>query len=358
MERLKREEQEKEKALVAVLFQNGLGNFIMMTPAIQALAEMYEAKVDIVLDDSWKDSRRASVIEFCEQWPLINDVIEFENGLDAKKYVRLFYSYHGEKSSAFNFFEKNAGYEGAHINWRAEKLHEVDFYMNDVFNLGYKGPVPKQHCISGGGSGLGRVNYGHEEHLKIGFCNGFFAGSKWKWERKGWPHFPELAESLRKFFDKGKLKIILFGKGKVEAEWADTIKAEGKTIFDIVDRTAIGGTIQVLRKCDLFITTDTGLMHLADAIGVPTIALFGPTVASKNGPYNREHRIARSPLQCAPCQGTHLFHSCEENRCMKELTAGMIMSVIREYIVDLVARGKLGISSEQPHNLKPCLLRW
>lgn len=328
---------------VAVHFQNGLGNWIQLTPAVQALAELYDAKVDVVLDAEWKDSRRASVTGYCEQWPLINEVKNLQDGFDRQDYAQLYYTLHGENSETKRYFLGNAGYEASKVNWRAEKCNEVDYYMNEVYRLGYRGKVPDLYCIPGRmpSDDFSSLMQGRDkEAFRIGFCNGYFAGSKWQWERKGWPHFGELARLLRKFFNPHWLRIHLFGKGPVEREWADAVleknedveKEAGIVAFTDCD---IDEMVSMVRKMHLLITTDTGLMHLADALKVPMVILFGPTLVSKNGPYNKEYRIARSPLRCAPCQQSPRFHLCKEWRCMEELKPWMVMRVIREYAHDL-----------------------
>jgi len=310
----------------------------MMTPAIEALSRHFETKIDLILDDSFTDSRRPAVEEFCNHWPTINEVISFQKTFNIDRYTQLFYSNHGESSEAFTFFKNNAGIEGSHINWRQEKLHEVDFYMNDVFNLGYRGEVPKQYCIEPQVVEDDKRIQG--DQIKIGFCNGFFAGSKWLWERKGWSYYYDLIKLLERFFGKENIRVLIFGKGEVEKRWGDGFGHEDHVVR-LVDRLSIAGVVDYMNTLDLFITTDTGLMHIADALEIPTIALFGPTIVSKNGPYNKEHMIARSPLRCAPCQTTHMFYSCKEWRCMKELTPGMVFSLVRKYIENLITRGKI-----------------
>jgi len=336
------EKKESEK-LVAIYFKNGIGNFIMLTPAIQALCAMHDAKADIVLGDKWEDSRKVGVRELAEYWPLVNSVYEFDREtFDRDRYEQLFYSRHGEKSDGFNYFEKHSGYDGEHVNWRAEKLNEVEFYMQDVFNLGYRGPVPGPYCHMGRTSIFTKnPNVFNKEVLKIGFCNGFFAGSRWKWERKGWPHYEELVRLLNRFFGEGSFQILLFGKGEKEKEWARGVREMGNNVVDYVNALEILQTAQLMRTCHLFITTDTGLMHVADALGIPMIVLFGPTLVSKNGPWNREHRIAKSPARCAPCQQSPYFYNCEEWKCMEALSASMVMVEVREYVADLVKRGKI-----------------
>ena len=336
---------------VAIHFQNGLGNFIQLSPAMQALAELHDAKIDVILDSIWRDSRRSSVLGYCssEQWPLINEVKDFQDGFNKEDYAQLYYTLHGEDSEAKRYFIANAGYESSKVNWRAEKCNEVDYYMNEVYRLGYRGKVPDKHCIPGLPPPEDFRNLMQGENrttFRIGFCNGYFAGSKWHWERKGWPHFEELAILLRKFFDHHRLRIHLFGRGPVEKKWADEVLEKNKDmekeagVVSFINYN-IGKVVSMVKKMHLMITTDTGLMHLADAAKIPMVVLFGPTLVSKCGPYNKEHRLARSPLRCVPCQQTPLFHVCKEWRCMQELKPWMVMRVIREYIHDLYRDNKI-----------------
>jgi len=340
----------KEK-LVAVHFMNGLGNFVQLTPAMQALATHFDAKIDLVLDRSWKDSRRASVQGFAERWPLINEVKDFQNGFRKEDYVQLFYTRHGEGCQAFDYFFEHAGYEAAGIDWRAEKANEVDYYMNEVHRMGYRGKVPDLHCVDTPDADIPEFfdclrGIDKQDTFRIGFCNGYFAGSQWRWERKGWPYFGELARLLRRFLAPNRVRIHLLGKGNREEEWAESVVKEnsGMEKEDGVigfTRYNIDQTIAVIRRLHLFVTTDTGLMHLADALKIPMVVLFGPTLVRKNGPYNKEHRLARSPLRCAPCQHGPHFILCKEWRCMEELRPWMVMRVIRDYLHDLYKENKI-----------------
>jgi len=347
----------EKKNAVAVHFRNGLGNFLMMTPAIQALAKYYNAEVDIVLDRSWQDSRRQSVEDFCREWELIREVKEFQDGFDARDYKQLFYARHGENCEAMSYFQDTAGYDAEHINWRASKINEVDYYMNQVYSLGYKGKVPDMYCVPG--EGIRLQNFpelsGGNSYFRIGFCNGLFAGSKWNWERKGWPYFPELADLLLGYFP--RTKLMLFGKGEIEAKWAKEMEGKGENVFNLVNVGCIRTTAKYLRRLHLFITTDTGLMHMADAFKVPMIVLFGPTLVSKNGPYNGEYRIARSPLRCAPCQQSPLFHTCKDWRCMRELKPQMVMSVIRKYLFELINKNHPYTRDNSTGEIREYLLR-
>ena len=345
---------EEKKNLVAVQFQNGIGNFIMMTPAIKALCSHFDAKVDIILDNSWKDSRKIGLKEYCEWWDLVNEVKDFQDGFNKEDYVQLFYAKHGENSEAHNYFKDNAEVEADHVNWRSSRMHEIDYYMEAVYKIGYRGPVPDQQFLTGG-IGNFKAEIADPNMLRIGFCNGFFAGSRWEWERKGWPYFPELANLLFRYYNGGggNLKIYLFGKGQRELDWAETVK--GDRVVSFVDQMNLLTTTSFIKYMDLFITTDTGLMHLADAMNVPMITLFSATLVSKNGPYNKEHRIVRAPLSCAPCQQSPSFHVCHEWKCMDTLVPEIVVSETRSYVRELMGKGRMCYKKDGGGGFKPCL---
>lgn len=76
---------------------------------------------------------------------------------------------------------------------------------------------------------------------------------------------------------------------------------------------------------DLFITTDTGPMHLAAAAGARVVALFGPTAPWRTGPYGPNHEVIRKGIACSPC----FRRTCDVGvRCMEEITVEEVMERI------------------------------
>ena len=72
-------------------------------------------------------------------------------------------------------------------------------------------------------------------------------------------------------------------------------------------------------------------MHIANALNVPMIALFGPTFMAKNGPRSKKARIIKADMDCVPCQDAPAFWSCEKYRCMESITAGDVMHEVRRF---------------------------
>jgi lipopolysaccharide heptosyltransferase I len=76
----------------------------------------------------------------------------------------------------------------------------------------------------------------------------------------------------------------------------------------------------------LLITTDSGPMHLAAAVGTPVIALFGPTDPSRTGPYGKGHVVIRKDLSCSPC----FLKKCDSMECMDGITIEEVFHAVRE----------------------------
>jgi heptosyltransferase-1 len=76
----------------------------------------------------------------------------------------------------------------------------------------------------------------------------------------------------------------------------------------------------------MVVTTDSGPMHIAAAVGTPTVALFGPTDPSRTGAYGEGHRVIRKGLHCSPCLKKERYTL----RCMKEITVDDVFDAVRE----------------------------
>jgi heptosyltransferase-1 len=114
------------------------------------------------------------------------------------------------------------------------------------------------------------------------------------WRAKEWPpqRYGELAQRL---LDKGLQSFINIGPGERESRLADSVeKASGGTARRL--QCSITKLIALTRRAALFIGGDTGPMHLANALGVPVVAIFGPTDPARNGPYYNPHLVLRNSV--------------------------------------------------------------
>lgn len=117
------------------------------------------------------------------------------------------------------------------------------------------------------------------------------------WANKSWgeERFAALAESVRR--ERGIAPVVSWGPGD-EAR-AGTLS--GRLGAPAIPPLDFRGLARVIAEAAFFAAGDTGPLHLADALGVPTVALFGPTDPVRNGPYRRNGVEFSSTLRCAPC---------------------------------------------------------
>jgi ADP-heptose:LPS heptosyltransferase len=121
-------------------------------------------------------------------------------------------------------------------------------------------------------------------------------------------------------------KVAAVARGLADAA-TPTINAQGA--LELVDLAAL------LERLDLFITGDTGPMHLAAAVGTPVVALFGPSDPRRYGPLIDRQRIVRIDLPCAPCGQVRLPpERCRGHvpDCMDGITSAAVISAARELL--------------------------
>ena len=77
-------------------------------------------------------------------------------------------------------------------------------------------------------------------------------------------------------------------------------------------KTSVRELMALLKRCRLLLTNDTGPMHVASALGVPVVAIFGPTDPNATAPAGRQHALVTTMIGCAPCllQACPIDHAC------------------------------------------------
>lgn len=139
--------------------------------------------------------------------------------------------------------------------------------------------------------------------------------------------FAALADRLQATFDAA---IVLFG-GPGDRVLGDRIAAAmQKPPIDLCGRTRLGEAMALIAACDLFITNDSGLMHVAAALKVPLIAIFGSTNPVTTGPLSTSSRVVKSQIECAPC----LKPQCPlgHMNCMRNISVDMVFSVAEKML--------------------------
>jgi heptosyltransferase-2 len=124
-------------------------------------------------------------------------------------------------------------------------------------------------------------------------------GSRWPMKRWGIEKYAEFARRITGHYGH---HVLLLGD-KSETQWAEPIAATlGQHVTNLVGRTSIIETAAAIQHAEAFVGNDSGLMHLAEAVGVPVIALFGPTVkAFGYYPSLAASKVIERDIPCRPC---------------------------------------------------------
>jgi heptosyltransferase-1 len=150
------------------------------------------------------------------------------------------------------------------------------------------------------------------------------------WKTKNWPLANVSDFCLQAQQELGLQPVILWGPGEKEAAEEIASSSGGKAV--IAPRTDFVQLIALLRKSSLYIGGDTGPSHLAAALGVPVVALFGPTDPKRNGPVDNRDQVVK-PLLCK--------EKCSRNKCPLDESSPKCMAQITTELVVEAAKTRL-----------------
>lgn len=294
----------------------------MAMPALQALASMTDSgKIDMCLNEDWDDYRKKSIKEILRSWEIVEQIIIYPSvDIDFNKYDLFFFSPFGEKDELAGIFMNRLKERNIKSpNWMGTGVHESDYYMQIARVQGYTGSAPKV-----------KFPVADEPKLElkrpiIGVCNGYYKGKEY-WAKKSWPYFAEFCEVAGLYFGGSVVAVGLEGE----------IPRNDFVTVDYCGKLSMTETAKVLSQLDLFVVNDTGLLFVADMIGTPTIALFGPTLVTKVRPKGRNTVVLQSNVDCVECMYTQRFETCPEAKCMASIKVGDVMSKAREMLRDFI----------------------
>ena len=148
-------------------------------------------------------------------------------------------------------------------------------------------------------------------------------GSAKRWHQE---RFANVADNLARELD---LQVAIIGSG-AERPIANQIRVGMKSQTAVLNgKTSLETLIGVLAESSLMITNDSGPMHIAAALGIPTVAIFGPTDEINTGPYGPRTRVVKHAVECSPC----LLRDCPiDHRCMNAVTVDEVCRAAKELV--------------------------
>ncbi|WP_461834276.1 glycosyltransferase family 9 protein [Desulfothermus sp.] len=138
----------------------------------------------------------------------------------------------------------------------------------------------------------------------------------------------EKFRAVIRWLDKKGIKVIVIG-GKQEESIGKYLVSSCLGHVNLAGKLSLKETAQVLLKVQLLLTADSGIMHLAVAVGTPVVALFGPGIEQKWAPRDGKSIVINKHLPCSPCTQFGYTPPCPYNtRCMKEITVDEVKEAI------------------------------
>lgn len=319
---------------ILIILPNWLGDAIMATPAIELLSKLYPSaeftfvgsfvSIDamkqhplckrVIVDETKKaSSRLLATYKLAKELGEFSFAISFRNQLHSSLLLRF--------TSTVVCIARSAWHSKlllSHTPNIKTNKHLVEQYVELAMTNedGFDSHVPNLKLHS---------KAKKFDRPTLGVNAGATYGSAKRW-------YPErFAEVAATFSD--KYDIIIFG-GKNEVETSQEIQehlvSRGvKNFTNLAGKTTIEELCSSIAGCSLFITNDSGPMHVAAAYQVPTIAIFGPTKYKETSPWNNtKSTIVRHDMECSPC----MKRECPLNHheCMTSITAIEVIQAVKE----------------------------
>jgi len=306
------------KKRILIELPTWLGDCVMATPAIENIVNYYK-DVQItfigskISTQTMKYHPKAKDIQILEK--NTSDIKKIKKSFDA------FFSFRSSfRSRLLKFFSRSDN----KYQFRKKKYdygHQVEKYnnfVNESLSIDYKPGSLKIYKRT-------ESHYQKSPKPLVGINPGASYGSAKRWSTTG---YSEVAKVLAKEYD-----ILIFG-GPNELDIAMEIEDELNRLkisnyHNLAGKTDIDELIDSVSNLSLFITGDSGPMHIAAAFQIPTVAIFGPTRDNETSQWmNARHLVVKKNLECQPC----MKRTCPlgHHNCMNLISPRDVLEAVRE----------------------------
>lgn len=221
-----------------------------------------------------------------------------------------------------NHLRVGESFLGAHPDGKAMELHYPPALRSSIdARLSAAGIQPGDRII-GLHAGWGNRPHALEEtRLKSWPPQRFAALARW------------LAQSLG-------ARVVLTGSAPDRALNQYIAEKAGVSCLDLAGQLSVLETAALIHRLDGYVAIDTGPAHLAAALGTPAVVLLGPAIVQQTKPLSeRENlRVIHHAVPCAPCYGTPLFKTCQDNICMKQIEVAEVQAAILDVLAKVKTR--------------------
>jgi heptosyltransferase-2 len=230
---------------------------------------------------------------------------------------------------------------------RRTLIHQVRYYWDLLEPLGLKGDpsapelviFPEEERAMAGRFAQGGLT---ATDVVVGVNPGSTYGGAKRWLPE---RFAEVTERLCSTIRESRgqqVSVVIFG-AKGEERLGQEIAARlSSPSLVLSGATTIRELMAAVKRCAMLLTNDTGPMHIASALQVPVVAIFGPTDWRTTSPFGSAHAIIRQPVDCAPC----LLRECPiDHRCMTRVSVDQVYEAATKQVAGLFGLSRLSGSS-------------
>jgi len=319
---------------ILIIRPGGIGDAVLLVPAIRSLAHAFPGtSIDIL-----SEKRNCGVFALC---PEVHRVYHYERWAELRAVLRNRYcavidteQWHRLSAVVARLTNAPASIGFASNERRRLFTHPVDYrqheYEMDCF---FRLLTPLAATVS---PELSRrflkipVSSAKRAGELLRDCREkpfivIFPGASIPERRWGEERFRDL---VHRFVEKG-IRSVIIG-GREDAEIGNRI-INGTQALNLAGKTTLAETAAIIDRSSLLLSGDSGILHIAVGLDVPTVSLFGPGIEAKWAPKGKKHVIINKKLACSPCTKFGYTPKCPiDARCMSEISVEEVVAAVIE----------------------------
>jgi heptosyltransferase-2 len=330
---------------------NWIGDAVMTLPALGVLRKaLPETKISLLVKP-WvspifeRDPNVDEIIVYGDEYGGIIGKIKLSRMLNKKGFCSTILFQNAFEAAFITFFsgiKERVGYDrdgrgfllttAIPVPRNEHKVHQIYYYLNLLEKIGITEEYSEPYIYLSLDERLSaRTLLKEMKRPVLGINPGAEYGSAKRW-------LPErFAEVTNWFMEDTKGSVVIFG-GSSEVEISDEIYKKvnpdlrtPNSILNLAGKTSLRELISLISECDVFVTNDSGPLHVAYALGTPLVAIFGSTDPELTGPPKAVGNIVVTcRLSCSPC----FERNCKNNdlRCMYAITSDDVYLGIKKIL--------------------------
>jgi lipopolysaccharide heptosyltransferase II len=327
---------------ILIIKPGAIGDLLQMTPVIRALKEKYRsAAVSLLVGSSQTaelfkhhaDVHETIVYDKKGEQRSIPALMNLWKRLRQNKYDLVL---NFQRSNVKTWILASAAFPCQVLVYHKAKnrnIHAVVNYLGTLAPLGIHAADPHLELTPGAEDRAFALQLLSSQKSGAKPLIALNPGASHEVNRWGTEHFAALADMLVQKLD--ARVIIVGGPGDVKLAEEIAAKAGSKPLL-LAGKAGLLQLGALLEQCDVLVSGDTGPLHLATAVGIPVVALFGAADPVRTGPVGKGHIVVRAEkVPCVPCRS----RTCSNPRyleCMEKISAESVFNAV----IALIKHGK------------------